>query len=163
VKPVGLRGVRRYGRMAAAMIVIVLSVAGCGLDSSPPDGPTVPDGAIDVPPPAIPNADPAAVAWLDRLMADAQQGGSADTSILTQAQYGQLVTSLPPLACCIQSVAQQLNSINPARRVAPAGIQQFLTDWCYLDIRTAVGRMFATIPGADVRTLPVLNQLLSLF
>src|SRR5215468_2811236 len=85
VKPVGLRGIRRYGRMAAAMIVIVLSVAGCGLDSSPPAGPTVPDGAIDVPPPAIPNADPAAVAWLDRLMADAQQGGSADTSILTQA------------------------------------------------------------------------------
>jgi hypothetical protein len=102
------------------------------------------------------------VAWLDRLMADARQGGPADTTILTQAQYGQLVTDLPSLACCIQSVAQQLNSINPAWRVTPAGIEQFLADWCYLDIRTAVSRMFATIPGADVRTLPTLNQLLSL-
>ncbi|SNY39055.1 hypothetical protein [Paractinoplanes atraurantiacus] len=95
-------------------------------------------------------------------MADAQRGGSADTSVLTSAQFSELESELPSLACCIKSVAEQLDAINPAWGVTPSAIEQFLDDWCHVGVSHSVGRMFATIPGADLRALPALNQTLSL-
>ncbi|MFF5075893.1 hypothetical protein ACFY36_02495 [Actinoplanes sp. NPDC000266] len=111
---------------------------------------------------ATSGSEPADTNWVNAFVADAQRGGSADTSVLSTAQFSELESDLPSLACCIKSVAHQLDAVNPVWGVTPSAIEQFLDDWCHVGVSHSVGRMFATIPGADLRALPALNQTLSL-
>ena len=146
-------------------VLAVLFAGGCSSDTQQEASPPVLVPRTTQGRPAAPHQGPpdtSDAAWADALLADATRGGEADMSVLNSDQLRQFDAELPDLACCIQSVARQLNAVNPAWRVTPYAIEHFLSDWCHVGVRHSVGRLFATIPGADLSALPALNQLLSL-
>lgn len=64
-------------------------------------------------------------------------------------------------------IARQLNQVNPSWRIAATGLDQFARDWCLAsnpdELAFAVNRLILyTTPGADLRTLPALGQMLRL-
>jgi hypothetical protein len=64
-------------------------------------------------------------------------------------------------------IARQLNQIDPRWGVTAAGLDQFERDWCFANnpqqLSVAVNRLIMlTTPGADLRTLPALSQMLQL-
>jgi hypothetical protein len=138
-----------------AMFALLLA-AGCAPE--PPSSPSF-TPPVRVPPPATVTGESD---WVDAFITDAKEGGTADMSVLSSDQLEQFDEELPTLACCIQSVARQLNAVNPAWGMTPGIIEQFLTDWCDIGVSHSVGRLFATIPGADLSALPALNQVISL-
>jgi len=148
-----------------AAVVAVLATAACSSGASPDHSAPIPVPQPNQVEPATPPRSAAGAsdaAWADALIADAARGGTADMSVLSADQLRQFDAELPDLACCIRSVAAQLNAVNPAWGVTPAAIEHFLSDWCHVGVRHSVGRLFSTIPGADLGALPALNQLISL-
>lgn len=64
-------------------------------------------------------------------------------------------------------IARQLNGINPNWRVTATGLDQFARDWCYANdpqqLSYYVNKLIlGTTPGADLRALPALGQMLRL-
>jgi len=150
----------RFLRNSLLALVVTLGAVGC--DSGTTDG-WSPPATIPTTGPTVPSTPITADSdWVEALISDARQGGAADTSVLTSEQFGELDSELPNLACCIESVAGQFDAVNSAWGITPSIVKQFLSDWCYAGVSQSVGRLFATIPGADLRALPALNQTLSL-
>jgi hypothetical protein len=64
-------------------------------------------------------------------------------------------------------IARQLNQVNPSWHIAATGLDQFARDWCWAsnpaELAYTVNRLILyTTPGADLRTLPALGQMLRL-
>jgi hypothetical protein len=62
-------------------------------------------------------------------------------------------------------IARQLNQVNPSWHITATGLDQFARDWCWAsnpdELAYAVNRLILyTTPGADLRTLPALGQML---
>jgi hypothetical protein len=64
-------------------------------------------------------------------------------------------------------IARQLSQVNPSWHIRAAGLDEFARDWCLAsnpdELAFAVNRLILyTTPGADLRTLPALGQMLRL-
>jgi hypothetical protein len=140
--------------LAAALSGTLLATTGCGPEVQPAPPPPPPSAPVPV--------NSGNTVWVYQFIELAETGESADAESLDSATYGQLVVTLETLACCIDSVVAQFRAINPRWPVTGADIEAFLTHWCNVDVRTAIGFLFSRVPYAGLSALPVFNQVLSL-
>jgi hypothetical protein len=56
-------------------------------------------------------------------------------------------------------IARQLRQVNPGWGIAAADLDALAREWCSPYTRTAIQRLVLALPGADLRALPALSQL----
>lgn len=146
---------RTRGRPIAWVVLVVLvglfALAGCGDDNGPIATSSV------TPPETQPAYNPGA-----EFVQAASSSDSAEPGSEAPVEFDALLAEIQQESATQDSIAADLSSIDSSWTITGADVAEFVSTACSVDAQQAADGLLATIPGADLRAVPSLTQLLVL-